>query len=65
LGKQDLVMGLYGPDDASRLIRTDDDSGVGMNPRIISALRPGVYTVLVRHFSARKTGDYQIQVKSE
>lgn len=65
LGRQDLVMGLYGPDDETKLIRTDDDSGVGANARIISLLKPGVYTVFVRHFSARKTGDYQIQVKSE
>ncbi|HQY90367.1 peptidase [Caldilinea sp.] len=65
LGKQDLVMGLYGPDDEKRLVRTDDDSGVGLNPRIINTLKPGVYTVLVRHFSAKKTGDYQIQVKTE
>jgi hypothetical protein len=36
-----------------------------MNARIISTLKPGVYTVLVRHFSAKKTGDYQIQVKTE
>lgn len=65
LGKQDLVMGLYGPNDETKLIRTDDDSGVGMNPRIVSTLKPGVYTVLVRHFSPQKTGDYQIQVKTE
>jgi len=65
LGKQDLVMGLYGPDDPKRLVRTDDDSGAGFNARIISFLRPGAYAVLVRHFSKLRTGDYQIQVKTE
>jgi len=65
LGKQDLVMGLYGPNDEKKLIRTDDDSGAGMNARIISTLKPGVYTVLVRHFNAQKTGNYQIQVETE
>jgi hypothetical protein len=57
-------MGLYGPNDETKLIRTDDDSGAGLNARIINTLKPGVYTVLVRHFSARKIGDYQIQVKT-
>ncbi len=65
LGRQDLVMGLYGPDDEKRLVRTDDDSGAALNPRIISVLAPGVYTVLVRHFSPKKMGDYQIQVITE
>jgi hypothetical protein len=65
LGRLDLVMGLYGPDDEKKLVRSDDDSGVGLNPRIISTLKPGVYTVLVRHFSPKKTGEYQIQVTTE
>lgn len=65
LGKLDLVMGLYGPNDEKKLVRSDDDSGVGLNPRIISTLKPGVYTLLVRHFSANQRGDYQIQVKTE
>jgi hypothetical protein len=65
LGRHDLVMGLYGPDDEKRLVRTDDDSGDALNPRIISVLSPGVYTVLVRHFSPRKTGDYQLQAITE
>ena len=65
LGKLDLVMGLYGPDNAKKLVRTDDDSGAGLNPRIVATLKPGVYTALVRHFSTAKTGDYQIQVKTE
>lgn len=65
LGRLDLVMGLYGPDDEKKLVRSDDDSGVGLNPRIISTLSPGVYTVLVRHFSPKKTGAYQIQVTTE
>ena len=64
-GRLDLVMGLYGPNNETRLIRNDDDSGVGLNPRIISTLSPGTYTVLVRHFSPKKTGEYQIQVTTE
>ena len=65
LGRLDLVMGLYGPDNEEKLLHSDDDSGVGLNPRIVRTLEPGVYHVQVRHFSSRKTGKYKIQVKRE
>jgi len=65
LGKQDLIMEVYGPNDGKLKIGADDDSGVGLNPCLIQRLQPGVYTILVRHFSEKKTGSYQVQVKSE
>jgi len=65
LGKQDLIMEVYGPNDEKKKVGTDDDSGVGLNPRLIRSLKLGVYTMLVRHFSEKKTGDYQVQVKTE
>ena len=65
LGKQDLIMEVYGPNDEKKKVGTDDDSGVGLNPRLIRSLQPGVYTIFVRHFSEKKTGDYQVQVKTE
>ncbi len=64
-GRQDLVMGVYGPDDETKLVRSDDDRGAGFNPRVVSVLDAGVYTVLVRHCSAQKTGEYTIQVTTE
>lgn len=64
-GRQDLVMGVYGPDDETKLVRGDDDRGAGLNPRVVSVLNAGVYTVLVRHCSAQKTGEYAVQVTTE
>ena len=65
LGGLDLVMSLFGPDKPTLQVATDDDSGIGLNPRIVRSLRVGVYTVRVRHFQARKLGNYQIQLKTE
>lgn len=64
-GKLDLVMSLFGPDDATIFVTSDDDSGPGLNPRIERTLKPGVYTVRVRHFNNRTTGDYQIRVTQQ
>ncbi len=61
-GRTDVVMALYGPNDNTRLIDEDDDSGRGLNARIVDALEAGSYTVRVRHFSKEKTGDYKIGV---
>ena len=65
LGTQDLIMEVHGPNDEKQKVGTDDDSGVGLNPRLIRRLQPGVYTILVRHFSDKQTGNYQVQVKTE
>jgi hypothetical protein len=64
LGKNDLVMVLAGPDNPDKVIATDDDSGEGTNARIVQTLQPGRYTVRVRHYSQKKTGEYRIQVKA-
>lgn len=64
-GKLDLVMGLFGPDDETVGITEDDDSGRRLNAKIITDLRPGVYVLKVRHFSNRRTGDYEIGVYRE
>ena len=63
-GTTDLVMSLYGPDNQTKLIAEDDDSGTGRNARINAHLAtPGTYFVQVRHYnSARGTGTYRIQV---
>lgn len=59
-GATDLVMTLFGP--GGGLIAQDDDSGVGRNPRIVTELTPGTYTVQVRHFNAASgTGKYVIK----
>lgn len=62
-GRTDVVMGLFGPNDATKQIAQDDDSGTGLNARITQTLAPGEYTVRVRHFRPRGTGKYGIAVK--
>jgi hypothetical protein len=62
-GGTDLVMRLYGPDSQTALVAEDDDSGVGLNPRISAQLVPGTYAVQVRHYRrATGTGTYSIKV---
>jgi len=61
-GNTDLVMNLSGPDDNTKLITQDDDSGGRLQPLIVTTLQPGTYTLRVRHFSATQTGDYKIGV---
>ncbi len=59
-GETDVVMSLYGPDDDTRPLAVDDDSGEGRNARIVRELRAGRYTVRVRHFSDGQSGRYSI-----
>lgn len=64
-GPTDLVMDLFGPDDPTKLVASDDDSGVGLNARIAAALDPGTYYLRVRHFdSKRGVGKYTVKVRS-
>lgn len=63
-GKTDVVMSLFGPDDESLLLDQDDDSGLGLNARIIQRLDPGTYFVRVRHYRPRGTGQYEISLNS-
>jgi len=59
-GTTDVVMGLFGPDDRTRLVDFDDDSGSGLNARISAQLDAGDYFVRVRHYWPRGTGAYSI-----
>ena len=60
-GPTDLIMKLFGPN--SSLIAQDDDSGTDRNPRIVTQLTPGEYTVQVRHYNTNSgTGTYSIKV---
>lgn len=61
-GTTDVVMALFGPDDSTRFVAEDDDSGPGLNARIVAKLVPGTYTVRVRHFSKLRKGAYRIGV---
>ncbi len=62
-GKTDVVMKLFGPDSQTNLIAEDDDSGIGLNARMVVDLIPGQYFVQIRHFhKAHGTGSYRIRV---
>ncbi len=61
-GELDVVVTLFGPDDETRFVGMDDDSGRRLNARLVVDLQPGRYIVRVRHYSGTRTGDYQIGV---
>ncbi len=64
-GQTDLVMKLFGPNNPTRLIAENDDSGAGLNPRIDANLSPGEYFVQIRHFNkTRGTGSYSVKVRN-
>jgi len=64
-GKTDMVMRLYGPDNRTKLVDEDDDSGQAFNARITRKLAPGEYLVQIRHANPKSgTGEYGIKVKS-
>ncbi len=60
-GQTDVIMKLYGAN--GTLIAQDDDSGVGLNPRIVRSLIAGEYTVQIRHYNRTSgTGSYSVKV---
>lgn len=62
-GSTDVVMSLLGPDDASRVLAQDDDSGLGLNARISAKLDEGEYVLRLRHYRPRGKGEYGISVR--
>lgn len=64
-GNSDTFMTLFGPDDPSREVATNDDGGASLNARINRTLSVGRYHVQLRLYSAFTTGDYQIQVRRD
>ena len=64
VGQTDVYMKLFGPNSPTALIEEDDDSGLGLNPRISASLMAGDYFVQVRHYDRSSgTGKYSIAVK--
>lgn len=62
-GPTDVVMSLFGPDDRTFLLATDDDSGMSLNARISERLMPGEYFVRVRHYSKQRGGTYTLTLR--
>jgi hypothetical protein len=61
-GGIDTVMGLFGPNDITLSLASDDDSGPGLNAQLVKPLQPGVYYLRVHHYRANATGKYGIYV---
>lgn len=61
-GSTDVMIGLFGPNDPSLSLATDDDSGPGLNARLEKVLQPGEYYVRVRHYHQTGSGEYGIRV---
>jgi len=65
-GQTDVFMTLYGPNSQTALIEQDDDSGPGLNAKIVEKLAPGTYYVQVRHYNRTGgQGEYAVSVKSK
>jgi len=62
-GNTDMYLILLGPDDDTKVIETDDDSGESRNSKITRDLNPGKYFLQVRHYDDRRgTGPYSISI---
>ncbi len=62
-GSADLVMALYGPDDPTRFVDFDDDSGQSRNSKITRTLSAGKYNVRIRHYWSTGTGSYEVALR--
>ena len=58
-------MGLFGPDDLTKLLAEDDDSGRSYNAKIIKQLQPGKYYVRIRHYQPQGMGKYSISLQTK
>lgn len=61
-GPTDVFMSLFGPNNQTDLVTSDDDSGPETNARIETQLSAGTYFIQVRHYQAGGTGPYGIAV---
>ena len=64
-GDTDVVMGLFGPDDQTKLVEEDDDGGRRYNARIEKSLETGTYYLRVRHNRPTGAGKYNISITRE
>jgi hypothetical protein len=62
-GRTDVVLAIYGPNDATHWRGEDDDSGAGRNARVRLTLDPGDYVAQVRHYGSG-TGTYGVQLRA-
>lgn len=63
-GTTDTFMTIYGPDNQTSVVDSDDDSGPALNARVTANLNTGEYFVRVRHYSTFGVGAYQIGLRT-
>ncbi len=63
-GTTDTFLSLFGPDNDSILVASDDDSGPGRLSLLVQDLAVGQYFVQIRHFSPAGRGKYGVAVRS-
>jgi hypothetical protein len=63
-GATDVVLSVFGPDSPTKLVGTDDDSGVGLNARLRRSLSKGEYLVKVTHYDPSGKGNYKVRVRA-
>lgn len=61
-GLSDTYMTLYGPNNKTKFIQNDDDSGGGGTSKIVRTLTPGDYYYKVEAFDPEATGFYFVEV---
>jgi hypothetical protein len=64
-GNTDVFMVLLGPNDQTKIIAEDDDSGRSYNAKIAAELSPGTYYIRIRHYRPTGTGKYKISARRE
>jgi len=61
-GATDVVMSVFGPNDPTSFVASDDDSGITLNAKVVHELSPGAYEVRIRHYWPSGTGTYGVSV---
>lgn len=64
-GPSDTFMTLFGPNDPTAEVTSNDDGGENFNAQISRNLSAGTYQLRVRLFSPTTTGNYAIGVRSD
>ncbi len=64
-GPSDTFMSLFGPNDPTAQVASNDDGGENFNSQISLNLSAGTYFLHVRLFSPSTTGDYMVRVRAD
>jgi len=63
-GFSDTFMTLFGPNDPTAQVASDDDGGENLNAQITRNLSAGTYYLRIRLFNPNATGNYAVAIRS-